>query len=163
MKPVTLDRADLSILQVLQREGDITNAALAERVFMSQSQVSRRRQDLERTGVIRAYRADVDRSKVGLSVVAFVSVTLVRHSPENSSRLRALIAETPWITDAYAVSGDSDYLLKVVARDLREYFNFVTNFLLVHETVEKVRTDIVLHLIKEEGPVPLEGAAPGNP
>ena len=163
MKPVTLDRGDLSLLAVLQQEGDITNAALAERVHMSQSQVSRRRQDLEHSGVIRGYRAELDRMRVGLAVVAFVSVTLVRHSPENTARLRALIAETPWITDAYALSGDSDYLFKVVTRDLREYFNFVTNFLLAHESVEKVRTDIVLDLIKEAGPLPLVGSAPGNP
>jgi DNA-binding Lrp family transcriptional regulator len=163
MTQVTLDRGDVSLLKVLQQEGAITNAALADRVFMSASQVSRRRQELERSGVIRGYRAEVDRAKVGLSVVAFVSVTLVRHSPENSARVRSLIKETPWITDAYALSGDSDFLFKVVARDLHEYFNFVTNCLLAHEAVEKVRTDIVLDLVKEDGPVPLEGSAPGNP
>jgi DNA-binding Lrp family transcriptional regulator len=73
MKPVTLDRADIGILDILQADGDITNAALADRVFMSPSQVSRRRQDLKESGVIRGYRADVDRAKVGLSVVAFIA------------------------------------------------------------------------------------------
>jgi DNA-binding Lrp family transcriptional regulator len=163
MKTITLDRADIAILEVLQAEGDITNAALAERVFMSPSQVSRRRQDLRDCGVIRACRADIDRAKVGLSVVAFISVTLVRHSPENAARLRALVAETPWITDAYALSGEHDYLFKVVARDMHEYFHFVTNFLLAQETVEKVRTEFVLDLVKEAGPVPIGVAAPGNP
>ena len=162
MNQFTLNRRDLSILQILQGNGDITNAELAKHVFMSPSQVSRRRQDLEQSGIIRGYRADIDRAKIGLSVVAFVSVTLVRHSPDNSARFRALIAETPWITDSYALSGDSDFLLKVVTRDLHEYFNFVTNFLLAHETVEKVRTDIVLDIVKEEGPIPLKGSAPGN-
>ena len=163
MKQMTLDRADVSILDILQAEGDITNSALAERVFMSPSQVSRRRQDLKESGVIRGYRADVDRAKVGLSVVAFISVTLVRHSPENAAQLRALIAETPWITDAYALSGENDYLFKVVTRDLNEYFNFVTKFLLAQETVEKVRTEFVLDLVKEAGPVPIGVTAPGNP
>ncbi len=163
MNQHTLDRGDISILEVLQQDGGITNAALAERVLMSASQVSRRRQDLELSGVIRGYRAEVERDKIGLSVVAFVSVTLVRNSPENSARLRALIKQTPWITDAYALSGDSDFLIRVVSRDLREYFNFVTKFLLAHDAVEKVRTDIVLDIVKEAGPVPLEGVAPGNP
>jgi Lrp/AsnC family leucine-responsive transcriptional regulator len=90
-------------------------------------------------------------------------VTLVRHSPENAARLRALIAETPWITDAYALSGENDYLFKVVARDLNEYFNFVTKFLLAQDTVEKVRTEFVLDVVKESGPVPIGVAAPGNP
>lgn len=162
MTAITLDRSDRRLLSLLQEKASLTNAALAERLHMSQSQVSRRRQELERTGIIRGYRAEIDRDRAGLTVVAFVAVTLAKHSPDNSRRLRELIAGTPWITDAFAVSGESDYLLKVVARDLREYFNFVTNFLLAHESVEKVRTDIVLDLIKEAGPIPLEGAAPGN-
>lgn len=163
MTRISLDRSDLRILTSLQEDANLTNAALAERVFMSQSQISRRRQELEKAGVIRAYRAEIDRNKVGLAVVAVVAVSLAKHSPENTQRLRALIAGTPWITDAYAVSGESDYLLKIVARDLNEYFNFVTNFLLAHESIEKVRTDIVLDLIKEAGPVPLEGTPPGHP
>ncbi len=109
---VVLDTTDLRILDALQEKGDLTNHELAERVHLSASQISRRRARLEADGVIRRYRAELDAERLGLSTIVFIHVTLARHNPANAKRFRDLSRMTPEVQEAYALTGEADYLLK---------------------------------------------------
>ena len=152
-----LDRFDLALLASLQDDAAATNAVLAERIGLSASQVSRRRQALEGAGVIRGYRALVDREALGLGIVVLVHVTMAHHSPENAGRFRRLALARPEVLDAFTLTGEADYVLKVVVSDLAGLAAFINDVLLPHEAVDRVRSEVVLEAIKENGALPIPG------
>jgi DNA-binding Lrp family transcriptional regulator len=154
---VTLDDQDLAIVSALQENGALTNAELAEHVRLSPSQSSRRRTRLEETGVIRGYRAEIDPLRVGLGVTVYIQVTLATHSGQNAKRFRELVARTPAILEAHALTGDADYLVKVVVEDLPALGALVNQVLLPHESVERVRSNIVLETLKQGAKLPIGG------
>lgn len=154
-KNVTLDAQDRAILAALQENGALTNAELAERVRLSSSQSSRRRARLEEAGVIRGYRAEVEPSRVGLTVTVYIQVSLATHSGKNAQRFRDLVALTPEILEAHALTGDADYLVKVVVEDLAALGRLVNQVLLPHESVERVRSNVVLETLKQGTRLPL--------
>lgn len=154
-KSVTLDAQDLAILAALQENGALTNAELAERVRLSASQASRRRQRLEEARVIKGYRAEVDPLRIGLGVTVFIQVTLATHSGKNAQRFRDLVAHTPEILEAHALTGDADYLVKAVVEDLPALGALVNQVLLPHEAVERVRSNVVLETLKQGTKLPL--------
>ncbi|MGL4728473.1 MAG: Lrp/AsnC family transcriptional regulator [Bosea sp. (in: a-proteobacteria)] len=153
-----LDALDIRLLAALQEDGAATNAALAERFGLSASQMSRRRQRLEQEGVLTRYRAILAPEAVGLLVTAFIHVALDAHSRDNSRRFRDLVRLTPSILEAHALTGEADYLLKVVASDLRELSALINETLLVHDSIARVRSEIVLETLKANGPLPLSVA-----
>jgi Lrp/AsnC family transcriptional regulator, leucine-responsive regulatory protein len=116
-----LDRIDRSILRVLQAEGRLTNQALAERVGLSPSAALARVRNLERRGVIQGYHARLDPFRLGVGLVLFVEVTLEGHGPDELTRFEAGIDAIPQVVEASHVSGDIDYLLKVVVADMPEW------------------------------------------
>lgn len=150
-----LDATDLRILDALQEKGDLTNQGLAERVHLSASQVSRRRARLEQDGVIRRYRAELDGERLGLSTVVFIHVTLSRHNAANARRFRDLAAMTPEVQEAYALTGEADYLLKIVVASLPDLARFVNDVLLPHESVSQVRSEVVLETLSERRSLPI--------
>jgi DNA-binding Lrp family transcriptional regulator len=152
---ITLDDFDLVLLAALQQDGRLTNQELAERVNLSASQCSRRRLRLEAAGIIAGYRATIDAPAVGLDIAAFMQVTLVAHSKSNAERFKTLVRERPEILDAYTLTGDADYLLRVVTTDLAALSRFVSDVLLPHGTVARVESRIVLDRLKQDGPLPL--------
>ncbi|MGE3246439.1 MAG: Lrp/AsnC family transcriptional regulator [Beijerinckiaceae bacterium] len=145
-----LDEFDLKLLDALQRDSSRTNSELGEAVGLSASQISRRRERLEAEGAISGYRADLDASRLGFAVTVFVHVTLAAHSAGNSELLRKLILTTPEIQEAHAMTGDTDYLLRVSIRGLADLSAFVNERLLPHKAVARVRSEIVLETIKDE-------------
>jgi DNA-binding Lrp family transcriptional regulator len=153
--PITLDAADLRLLTALQDNGALTNQELAEAVHLSASQCSRRRQRLEQAGVIRRYRADLDPVLLGLTVTVFIFVALATHSRDNARRFRDLVTTMPAVQEAHALTGDSDYLIKVVVPDLRALSVLVNEVLLPHEAVERVRSSIVLDTLKDDTRLPV--------
>jgi DNA-binding Lrp family transcriptional regulator len=152
---MTLDSADFRLLAALQDNGALTNQELAEVVHLSASQCSRRRQRLEQDGVIRRYRADLDASKVGFGITVFIFVALATHSRNNSQRFRDLVTTMAMVQEAHALTGDSDYLLKVVVADLRALSVLVNDVLLPHEAVDRVRSSIVLETLKDDAKLPI--------
>ena len=144
-----LDSFDLKLLDALQRDASRTNAQLGEIVGLSASQISRRRERLEAGGVIRGYRADLDGAKLGYDVTVFIHVTLAAHSAGNADLLRRLFRATPQIQEAHAMTGETDYLLRVAIRDLAGLSAFVNDTLLPHPAVARVRSEIVLETIKD--------------
>lgn len=150
-----LDLFDWRLLDALQQDASLTNAALAERVGLSASQVSRRRQRLEQDAVILGYRAALDPSTVGLGVIVFIHVALDTHSRDNARRFRDLVRLTPAILEAHSLTGEADYLLKVAVGDLKELARLVNEVLMPHESVARVRSEIALETLKEPGTLPL--------
>jgi DNA-binding Lrp family transcriptional regulator len=145
----SLDSLDLRLLAALQDNGRLTNQEIGERIGLSPSQCSRRRVALEEAGLIRGYRADLAAEALGFRLLVFINVTLAAHSRDNARAFRDLIARVDEVQEAYALTGDADYLLKVVVRDLKDLSVLVNDVLLPHGTVARVRSSIVLDRLKE--------------
>lgn len=150
-----IDGFDMRLLQVLQEDGAATNQALADRIGLSASQASRRRQRLEEAGLIRRYRAELDGPRLGFTLTIFIHVTLSTHSRDNARRFRDLVRLTPAILEAHALTGEADYVLKCVTRGLPELSELINDILLPHESVERVRSEIVLDTLKETAALPV--------
>ncbi|KFN43781.1 Lrp/AsnC family transcriptional regulator [Arenimonas oryziterrae] len=144
-----LDRTDLAILAALQVDGRITNAELAERVNLSPSACLRRVQRLESTGVIAGYAAWVDPAKVGLGLQAFVRVQLARHDAEAIADFSRQVNTWDEIVACHALTGDMDYLLQVVVRDLEHFSRFLLDRLLQGNAVADVNSSFVLRAVKQ--------------
>lgn len=155
MTEVSLDRADIALLRVLQIDGRLTNQELAERVGLSASQCSRRRTALEAAGLIGGYAALIDAQAIGLGVTVFVQVSLASHSPERSRRFKALVDSLEEVQEAYALSGEADYMLKMVLPDLAALSRILNDVLLPHGSVARVRSAIVLDRLKQTTRLPL--------
>ncbi len=155
MESAHLDEFDRKILALLQVDARLTNNDLSARVHLSPSQCSRRRQRLEEEGLIRGYRAQLDREKLGFVLVSMVSVTLATHNRDNARRFADLVSRLPEVQEAHALTGEMDYILKVVTPDLKMLSEFVNGVLLPHDSVQHVKTAIVLDTLKEAGPLPL--------
>ena len=155
MDSAHLDEFDRKILALLQVDARLTNNDLSARVHLSPSQCSRRRQRLEEEGLIRGYRAQLDREKLGFVLVSMVSVTLATHNRDNARRFADLVSRLPEVQEAHALTGEMDYILKVVTPDLKMLSEFVNGVLLPHDSVQHVKTAIVLDTLKEAGPLPL--------
>jgi DNA-binding Lrp family transcriptional regulator len=145
-----LDGFDRRILDILQRDANIGRSALAERVRLSESQVARRRATLEKAGLIKRYRADIEATAIGLNVAAFVHVKLHGHSRDNSRRFAERVATTPGILEAHAVTGEYDYLLKVRVSDLQGLQHLINDVLLADAGVDRVRSEIVLETLRDD-------------
>ncbi|PHP66201.1 AsnC family transcriptional regulator [Zhengella mangrovi] len=151
-----IDAFDRKIMALLQDDARLTNADLADRVHLSPSQCSRRRQRLEETGYIAGYRASLDRERLGFGFVNIISVTLATHNRDNAHRFAELIRRLPEVQEAHALTGEMDYHLKVVTPDLKALSAFVNDVLLPHEAVAHVKTAIVLETLKDNGSLPIE-------
>jgi DNA-binding Lrp family transcriptional regulator len=150
-----MDDFDLRLLAALQDDGRLTNYELAERVRLSPSQCSRRRAALEARGVIAGYHAALSAEALGFGVTVFVQVTLATHSPDNAKRFAALIAPLEEVQEACALTGEADYLIKMVVPDLKALAALLNDVFLPHESVAHVRSSIVLVRLKESRRLPL--------
>jgi DNA-binding Lrp family transcriptional regulator len=150
-----MDGFDHRLLAALQADGRLTNQELADLVHLSPSQCSRRRLQLESSGVITGYHAQVDRAATGHDMVVFVNVTLENHDAANASEFAALVQATPAIQEAHAMTGDMDYLLKITARNLADLQQLINQVLLPHRAVRHVHSAIALETLKEGTSVPL--------
>lgn len=151
-----LDGYDKRILGHLQQDARLTNNELSERVNLSASQCSRRRARLEEEGVISGYHAHLDRDNLKLGIVTIINVTLATHNRGNAERFAALISGLPEVLEAHALTGEMDYFIKVVSPDLNGLRQFVNDVLLPHESVQHVKTSIVLETLKETSALPVQ-------
>ena len=155
MTSAALDRVDLLLLAELQRNGRLTNADLAERVHLSPSACLRRVQRLERDGVIAGYRADVSAERLGLGLQAFVRVQLKHHDSAAVAGFAELVNGWDEVIACHALTGDMDYLLRVVVMDMAHYSRFVLDTLLKHPSVQDCKTSFVLDRVKSTTALPL--------
>ncbi|WP_101925571.1 Lrp/AsnC family transcriptional regulator [Luteimonas rhizosphaerae] len=158
MVAATLDRTDLVLLTELQRQGRLTNADLAERVHLSPSACLRRVQRLERDGVIAGYRAEVSAERLGLGLQAFVRVQLKHHDSAAVAGFAALVDGWDEVIACHALTGDMDYLLHVLVRDLEHFSRFLLDRLLNQPAVDDVNSSFVLRTVKAFRGLPVDAS-----
>ena len=155
MNAISLDATDCRILAVLQNEGRISNLDLAERISLSPSACLRRLRLLEEQGVVEHYRACLNREILGFEMEAFVQVSLRNDEQDWHERFAAALRGWPEVTGAYVVTGDTQYMLRLLAHDLKHFSDFVLNRLHKAPGVMDVRSLIVLQTLKAETGVPI--------
>ena len=159
MPIITLDRYDLALLDALQKNGNATNAALGEAVHLSASQISRRLQRLTDIGIITGYAALLDPAAIGLGVTAFAQVILERHGKAPSEAFENAVAAIPEVMECYSLSGDADYLLRIVAPDLQAFSELMMKRVLRLPGVAHIKTNIALQKVKQTHVLPLDHVA----
>lgn len=153
--PIKIDKIDRAILEQLQRDASLSTADLATQVGLSMSPCWRRIRRLEKAGVISRRVAILDRERLGLEVTVFASVKLSAHGRLSLPEFEAAIEEHDEVVACYVMTGEVDYLLQVVTRDIRSYENFLRNHLLQLPTVREVHSQIVLSQLKHTTELPL--------
>ncbi|MEK6424222.1 MAG: Lrp/AsnC family transcriptional regulator [Burkholderia gladioli] len=161
MHAISLDATDCRILAVLQQEGRISNLDLAERISLSPSACLRRMRLLEEQGVIECYRACLSREKLGFELEAFVQVSMRNDQEQWHERFAEAIKAWPEVASAFVVTGETHYLLRVLAHNLKHYSDFVLNQLYKAPGVMDIRSNIVLQTLKDEAGPPVSLARTG--
>ncbi|MCP5299307.1 MAG: Lrp/AsnC family transcriptional regulator [Chromatiaceae bacterium] len=151
-----LDRYDLRILEVLQREGRISNQDLADRIGLSASPCLRRVRALEDSGVIAGYRAVLDAGRLGLSLLALIHISMDRHTPERFANFEQRIGELPEVLECLLITGqDADYQLKAIVRDMQAYQALLLNKITRIEGVSGVHSSFVMRRVVDTTALPL--------
>lgn len=150
-----LDKFDKAILSVMQREGRVTNQRLAGKVNLSAAPCWRRVDKLETQGVIDRYVALVDRASVGLSVMVYIHISLNDHHSETVDVFHRFVEQSDSILECYSVSGEYDYLIRVVAADVNAFESFLMEKLLKLEAVRSANTSFVLKQQKYTTALPI--------
>jgi len=148
MPQLALDRTDCRILQLLQQEGRLSNAQLADKVSLSPSPCLRRLKRLEKAGVIRRYVALVEPARVGLGLLAFVRVSLEKRGRGSMDAFKRAVQDWPEVMDCYVMTGDMDYLLKVLVEDLEHFSRFIMDRLLKQPGVTDAKSSFALETLK---------------
>ena len=156
---MNLDSTDRSILEALQRDGRLSNVELASQVHLSESACLRRVKALEKAGVIQGYRASVDPASVGLPDNVFVSVGLARQDQADLDAFEAAVRRVPEVMECYLMTGDYDYLLRVVAAGAADYERIHRQHLTRLPSVARVRSSFALRVVEDSAALPLGAGA----
>jgi Lrp/AsnC family leucine-responsive transcriptional regulator len=151
-----MDDTDRAMLNHLQADGRLPNAALAERVHLSPSPCLRRLKRLEADGTVRGYRAILDRRRIGLTLTVFVEVKVTSHSAARAEAFERAVANVDEILACYIIAGTADFLLEVAVADLAAYEQLLLQTIIELPGVTDLRSNIAIRTIKEAGPLPLD-------
>jgi DNA-binding Lrp family transcriptional regulator len=149
------DSVDLQILSELQDEGRMTNVELATRVGLTAPPCLRRVRSLEEDGVIRGYHAELDPAKLGYSITVFAMVSLKSQAESDLQAFENHVAALDQVRECHMLNGEIDFILKVVARDLQEFQNFLTSSLTTAPNVASVKTSLTIRRAKQMPGVPV--------
>ena len=152
----TLDTYDRAILQQLQADGRLTNTELAQRVGLSAAPCWRRVRALEKAGYIRGYRAEIDRHKIGLGVLAFVRLDAAQITGAELRQLEDAIRAIPEVVSCHYISGAGTFELQVVGRDLEQFSRFTREVLIRLPNVKDLHTSFSLGEVKAGGALPIK-------
>jgi len=158
----TLDAIDRRILQSLQENARLSSAELAQKVGLSASPVWRRVRALEEAGVITGYQALVDPAAVGLAVNVFVHVSLEKQVETALEAFEAAVRRRPEVLECYLMTGESDYLLRVVVPDLAEYERFLMDHLTRIRGIASIKSSFALRPVKHGSGIPLPDRPAGD-
>lgn len=153
--PSRLDSIDRSILRALQQDGRLTNVELADKVGLSPSPCLRRVKRLEAEGIIRGYRAIIDRATTGLGLTVLTEIKVGRHTRKNADALQQALEDVPEIVSCHMVSGAPDFIAEIVVPDLAAYERLLSDVLLNLPMVEDIRSNFSLRPVKTDGPLPV--------
>jgi Lrp/AsnC family leucine-responsive transcriptional regulator len=152
---IDLDETDLAILRELQADGRISNVELAQRINLSPPATHTRLKRLQEQGTIRQYVALVDQEQLGYDMICFVNISLSLHQVEELESFRAVINEMPQVLECYHVTGEFDYLLKIVVRNRKDLQRFVVQELTPIHGVARIYTSLVLSEVKSTTALPI--------
>lgn len=155
----TLDKFDIAILRELQADGRLTNAELSTRVGLSAAPCWRRVRALEEGGYIKGYRAEIDRHKIGLGVLAFVRLDADRNNGDVTRQLEEAIRAIPEIIACHYISGTGTFELQLVSRDLNSFSQFAREVLINLPNVKDLHTSFSLGEVKASSALPLRQLA----
>ena len=155
MQKVDIDQTDRRILQLLQTETGINAAAIGEKIGLSQSACWRRMQRLRDEGVIKDQAVILDPEKVGLSTMVFAQVKLTSHGRSNLTDFAEAVRKYPEVLDCYVVLGNIDFLLRIVAEDIKGYERFIYEKLSQLPGVQEVNSSMALSEIKHTTVLPI--------
>ena len=150
-----LDKFDIAILGELQADARLTNAELAQRVGLSAAPCWRRVRALEEAGFIKGYRAEIDRHKIGLGVLAFVRLDAERNTGDATKKLEDAIRQMPEVISCHYISGTGTFELQVVAQDLDSFSRFALKSLINLPHVKDLHTSFSLGEVKASSALPL--------
>lgn len=151
-----LSSADLKILQLLQQDAGLSTAEIAEKVGISQSPCWRRISRMEKAGLIKKRVAVLDQRKLGMEVVVFVNISLTAHGRQNLAAFEKEIRRFPEVLECYTVTGQMDYMLKIVTRDIQHYERFIRDQLMTLPMIREMHSTIAITEIKDTTELPLE-------
>lgn len=152
-----LDRYDRRILELLQKEGRLSNQELADRIGLSPSPCLRRVRALEEAGVIAGYRAMLDARRLGLTLTALIHISMDRHTPDRFANFEARVSELPEVLECLLVTGqDADYQLKVIVRDMEAYQILLLDKITRIEGVSGVHSSFVMRSVINKTELPVE-------
>ena len=151
-----LEELDISILQILQSDARISNAELARRINLSPPATLVRVRRLEESGYIDGYAAFVNHRQAGYDMLCFVSVSLQLHDIEQVTGFRDVVRKIPEVLECHHVTGDYDYLLKIVARNTQDLENFLLRKLTPIPGVARIHTSLVLNEVKSTTVIPIK-------
>lgn len=157
MMAIALDTIDLRILRVLQNNSNISNVELARRINLSPSPTLARVKNLESSGVIDRYVGLVNPAALGLQLTVFVRVSLDRQVSTALQRFEAEVAKFDQVMEVYLMTGDEDYLLRIVVPDIQALERFILDHLTTIPHVQKIRSSFALKQVKYKTALPIEG------
>lgn len=155
-----IDRVDVGILEHLQKDGRLTNAKLALALSQSESPCWRRLKRLEEEGYIESYQANLNRRKLGFGVMAFIQITCNEHDEDTTRAFEEIIGSSSNILACHNTTGNADFVLQVVAKDLDDYSKFVESVLRKLPGVSNIQSNLSLRELKSSSRLPLD--ATGN-
>jgi Lrp/AsnC family leucine-responsive transcriptional regulator len=152
---INLDNTDRLILEALQGDGRLSNVELAARVHLSESACLRRVKALDNSGVIQGYRATVDPASVGLPDNVFVSVGLASQDQSDLDAFEEAVRRVPEVMECYLMTGDFDYLLRVVAAGATDYERIHRQYLTRLPSVARVHSSFALRVVQDSAGLPI--------
>ena len=150
-----LDRFDKAILQALQHDGRVSNAALAERLSLSESACLRRVRALEESGLVEGYTALINQQKAGCPVNVFVNITLDRQDETDLRRFEEAVRKIPEVMECYLMTGDYDYVVRVVGADTADFERLHSKHLTRLPGVARVHSSFALRTIQKSRELPI--------
>ena len=151
-----LDKTDLKILKLLQENSKITNLDLSKKIGLSPAPTLERVKKLEQSGVILSYHAKVDSKAIGLNIGTYVLVSLAWQKPNALDNFIAKIKKIDEITECYIITGDADFILKIVCKDIETYEKLLFKTLSQIEEIERLKTLMTLSKVKKEKVLPFD-------
>ncbi len=156
---ITLDRYDIKILHELQQDGALSNQELAERVGLTAAPCSRRVKQLEETGVIASRVVRIDESKINLTIIVLLNISMDKHTPERFETFEKAIVDIPEVMECYVITGNTaDYQLKIAVPDLKSYHDILLGKITRIEGVSGVHSSFILRKVVDSTALPLEYA-----
>lgn len=152
---MTFDSIDRNILRLLQEDGRMTNVELAERVGLTAPPCLRRVRALEEAGAIRGYHAELDPATLGFPITVFAMVSLRSQAERDLAAFEAHVATIPEIRECYMLNGEIDFILKIVASDLKSFQDILTTHLTPAPNVASVKTSLTIRAAKHEPGIPV--------